>query len=302
MVAQSTLPVLRQQAEQLGATLPPLLVAAQRVADTVLHGAHGRRRVGRGDTFWQFRRYQPGDAATSIDWRQSARSQKMFVREKEWSSAQSVWLWPDRSPSMNYRSEPALATKGERACLIALALAALLNRGGERVGLLGADTAAGSGRRALEQLAATLGMNLGASGSEQQSLPKLVPVSRFSHLVLISDFLSPLDEIEAVFADYASRGAIGHVLHVTDPAEETLPFTGRVRFIGLEGDGEYTVGRAQSLQREYTARLNVRRETLALLCRRFDWTFTAHRTDRPPQLALLALYTALGENREQGPC
>ncbi len=298
MVAQSTLPVLRQQAEQLGATLPPLLVAAQRVADTVLHGAHGRRRVGRGDTFWQFRRYQPGDAATSIDWRQSARSQKMFVREKEWSSAQSVWLWPDRSPSMDYRSEPALATKGERACLIALALAAVLNRGGERLGLLGADPVAGSGRRALEQLAASLEMSLDALASDQPSLPELAPVPRYSHLVLISDFLSPLDEIEAVFADYAARGAIGHVLCVTDPAEETLPFTGRVRFIGLEGDGEYTVGRAQSLQREYQARISARREALALLCRRFNWTFSAHRTDRPPQLALLALYTALGEDRE----
>lgn len=302
MAAQTTLPVPRQQAEQLGASLPPLLVAARRVADTVLHGAHGRRRVGRGDTFWQFRRYQPGDAASSIDWRQSARSQKMFVREKEWSSAQSVWLWPDRSPSMNYRSEAALATKGERACLLALALAALLDRGGERIGLLGADPAAGSGRRALERLAAALEADQGEAAREQPSLPERLPVPRFSQVVLISDFLSPLDEIEAVFADYASRGAIGHVLQITDPAEETLPFSGRVRFVGLEGDGEYTVGRAQSLQREYTALLNARRETLALLCRRLDWTFSAHRTDRPPQLALLALYRALGEDREQGLC
>src|SRR3546814_10094315 len=46
---------------------PPLLVAAERVAATVEQGVHGRRRVGPGDAFWQFRRYSPGDAISRID-------------------------------------------------------------------------------------------------------------------------------------------------------------------------------------------------------------------------------------------
>ncbi|HIP80173.1 MAG TPA: DUF58 domain-containing protein, partial [Kiloniellaceae bacterium] len=45
----ATLP-LRHRAEQLAATLPPLLVAAERVASTVAQGVHGRRRVGQGET------------------------------------------------------------------------------------------------------------------------------------------------------------------------------------------------------------------------------------------------------------
>ena len=53
----------RQRAEQLASTLPPLLIAADRVAATVAQGVHGRRRVGQGETFWQFRRYQTGDSA-----------------------------------------------------------------------------------------------------------------------------------------------------------------------------------------------------------------------------------------------
>ncbi len=48
---------LRQRAEALAATLPPLLVAAERVAATVAQGVHGRRRAGMGESFWQFRRY-----------------------------------------------------------------------------------------------------------------------------------------------------------------------------------------------------------------------------------------------------
>src|SRR3546814_6131026 len=81
---------LRHRAEQLAATLPPLLVAAERVAATVAQGVHGRRRVGQGETFWQYRHYDFGDQPQSIDWRQSAKSDMVFVRQMEWEAAQSV--------------------------------------------------------------------------------------------------------------------------------------------------------------------------------------------------------------------
>src|SRR5919202_1396375 len=100
---------LRDRAEQTAAALPPLLVAAERVATTVAQGVHGRRRVGQGETFWQFRQYEPGDAATRIDWRESAKSQRVYVRETEWEAAQSVWLWRDASASMGYNSADYVA-------------------------------------------------------------------------------------------------------------------------------------------------------------------------------------------------
>src|SRR5919202_2331648 len=129
-------------AEQLAARLPPLLVAAERVAATVAQGVHGRRRVGQGDSFWQFRQYQPGDAPQRIDWRESAKSQRVYIRETEWEAAQSVWLWRDSSPSMDYSSAAYITgadwpTKRDRAELLLVALASLLLRGGERLTLLG---------------------------------------------------------------------------------------------------------------------------------------------------------------------
>ena len=116
---------LRLAAEALSQRLPSLLVEADRVAATVVPGVHGRRRTGMGETFWQFRQYQAGDAATSIDWRQSARSRHLFVREQEWEAAESVWLWCDLSDSMAFRSGPRLPLKWERAVLLTLALAAV---------------------------------------------------------------------------------------------------------------------------------------------------------------------------------
>jgi uncharacterized protein (DUF58 family) len=283
-------PALRQRAEQLAASLPPLMAAAERVAATVAQGVHGRRRVGPGESFWQFRRYQPGDAAGRVDWRQSAKSQKYFVRENEWEAAQSVWLWRDGSASMRYRSAAAETEKLERATLLLLALAALLIRGGERVALLGAQERPASGRAALTRLAERL---LGDGEAETASLPAPERLPRHARLVLIGDFLSPLPELDRLVRDYAGQGLRGHLLQTLDPAEEDLPFRGRTRFEGVEGEGQLTVGRAETLREAYVNRLAARREALAGLARSVGWTAAFHRTDRAPQTALLALYGAL---------
>ena len=57
MAAVSTL----HRSLELAGTLPALMVAADRVAATVIQGVHGRRRVGQGDAFWQYRPYRDGD-------------------------------------------------------------------------------------------------------------------------------------------------------------------------------------------------------------------------------------------------
>ena len=135
-MVQPSATALASRSEGLAARLPALLIAARRVAATVTQGVHGRRRVGLGEAFWQFRSYEPGDPPQRIDWRRSARSDRVFIRQTEWEASQSVWLWRDASPSMQYRSSPNLPEKRQAAELLLLALAHLLLRGGERVGLM----------------------------------------------------------------------------------------------------------------------------------------------------------------------
>ena len=128
---------LRRDAEQISGALPPLMAEAERLAASVVPGVHGRRRSGPGETFWQYRQAMPGDPATAIDWRRSGRSDAHYIREMEWEAAQTVSIWADPARSMDYVSDHAPRTKGERARLLALALGVLLTRGGERTSLLG---------------------------------------------------------------------------------------------------------------------------------------------------------------------
>ena len=283
----------RHRAETLAARLPPLLVAAERIAATVVQGGHGRRRVGTGETFWQFRRYQSGDSASLIDCRQSAKSQPLFVRETEREAAQSIWLWCDRSASMDYASPGVEGDKREHAEVLLLALAVLLIRGGERVALLRRGARPDSGKHMLIRLAETL--TAPARPEERtRGLPEPVALPRHAQVVLIGDLLSPLEEIQAAVAHFAGLGVRGHLLQVLDPAEETLPFSGRIAFTGLEGEETVLVPRVETLRAAYLAKLAHHRDGLAALARAAGWTFASYRTDRPPQTALLALHGALG--------
>lgn len=277
----------RQSAEQLASKLPPLMVDAERVAATVVQGVHGRRRVGQGEAFWQFRRYQPGDQTSAIDWRLTARGRHVFVRENEWEAAQSVWLWRDASGSMDYASSRTGPSKRHRAELLLLAAAALLLRGGERVALLGASAPA-AGRAALGRLALAL-----AAQAADPALPASISVPRYGQLVMIGDFLAPLETLQAEIGGYAARGVHGHLLQILDPAELTLPFQGRLRFEGLEAEGSLIVRRTESLRGDYARRLEAHCAGLAELARAAGWSYGRHSTASTPESALLWLYMAL---------
>lgn len=286
---------IHHKAEELAAVLPPLLVGAERVAATVSQGVHGRRRVGQGETFWQFRRYDFGDSTQLIDWRQSAKSQPIYVRETEWEAAQSVWLWRDGSPSMSYQSSKDLPTKVERANLLLLALTSLLVRGGEQVALLGTGMLPSSGRGVLVRLWSMIEAQDKEAKTPHDSLPAFEPLPRYGRVVMIGDLLSPLDEIRDAISAFADHGVRGHLLQVLDPAEETLPFSGRVRFDGMEGEGDVLIGRVEAMRDEYRSELARHNDGLQALADSAGWSYAIHHTDRSPEAALLALYLVLSQ-------
>lgn len=280
-------------AEALGARLPPLLVAADRVAFTVAQGVHGRRRVGQGDSFWQFRRFVAGDPLARIDWRQSAKSGRgapegWFIRETEWEAAQTVCLWRDASASMRWRSRQVSVEKRDRASLLLLSLASLLLRGGERVMMMQQDARPIASRSGLDRLA----MDLQAAGDDN-GLPPEIRLPRHGTVVLFSDFLSPLDDIQTLIGRFAAVPVTGYLLQILDPAETALPYQGRVRFQGTESDGEALIPRVESVRHTYAERLKAQQDGLARICATAGFGFGVHRTDHPPEMALLTLYQAL---------
>lgn len=264
---------LSDNAESLAASLPALMVRAERLASSVTLGMHGRRKAGIGQTFWQYHHYRPGDPSTAIDWRQSAKGQHLYVREREWEAAQSVWLWRDGSPSMRFGS--GSETKLERASLLALALGVLLVRGGERIALYGEKDPPTNSRLAYRRI----GFALGERPPSDAPLPPEAPLPRNAQFVWFSDFLSPLEEIELTIRRLTRANAGGRLVHIIDPAEEDFPYSGRTRFEAVTGGQARTLGRVEAVAEEYRARFRAHAETLAILARKLGWNYTSHRID-----------------------
>jgi uncharacterized protein (DUF58 family) len=289
----SVAPDLRSRAEALGQTLPPLLAEAEMLASTVMMGEHGRRRAGLGDEFWQYRPAHQGDSARMIDWRRSARSDAHFVREREWQAAQSVTIWVDPAKSMSFTGDKSRAPKADRAKLLGLALAVLLLRGGERVGLAGLASPR-AGRAQLLRLAARLS---GEEAGEDYGAPETEGMVSHGRGVFLSDFLGDLAGIEAGLARAADRGVKGVLIQVLDPAEEEFPFDGRTIFESMGGTMRHETQQAGELRTRYLARLAERKDRLAQLARAVGWHFTTHHTGAPAQSALLWAYLALEGGR-----
>jgi uncharacterized protein (DUF58 family) len=255
------------------------------VAGSLTAGEHGRRRPGSGETFWQYRDYAEGDAASLVDWRQSARApDRLYVRQTEWETAASVHLWVSGGESLDYGS--GALTKRWRAQVAAVSLALLLTRGGERVGLMGQPARGGRG--------GVIALAEGLLAGRADALPP-PPAPRATRLAYLSDFHAGTDDLAERFSAIRAAGRPCHLLQVSDPAEVTFPFSGRTVFRSPRGGEKALFGDASAVADGYTAARDAHFGTLRDLCARYGWSWTAHVTDRPLTPALGALHAAMAQ-------
>jgi len=278
---------LQAAGQGLAQGLPPLLLSALRLVDSVVSGSHGRRRAGIGESFWQFRPYVAGDSIQSVDWRATAKSDRVMLREREWETAASLYLWRDSSASMAWRGNPKQPEKRERADLLLLAAAAAALRAGERIGYIGPEGKPMSGIGTLHRLVAML------EAAQGENLPPMVPLQRHAAVLLIGDFLDPLEEIDARLRRLLARGQPGVLVQIVDPAEAALPFQGRTRFEGLENEGQWLAPRAEAIRAAYVERFTHHCGGLASLARQRGLGFVQHVTDGPASPALIAIQALL---------
>jgi uncharacterized protein (DUF58 family) len=276
---------LSQRGEALSQALPPLLVRAEKVAQSVILGVHGRKAAGPGESFWQYRAYGFGDSTQRVDWHRSARSDTVYIRENEWESANTLWVWANTGPRMDYNSHLSTVTKKDRAQILAMAMATLAMRGHERIGALGSPRIAAHGRMALLRVAEWV------AETRDEQIPQAAARQRRAAAVLVSDFLEPIAELRRSWTMLAEAGLKGHVVQIADPAEESLPFDGRNEFLGLDTRVTYLARKTENLREDYAKAYQAHRQQLKDTARSLGWTFTVHRTDEAPTRCLLPLYT-----------
>lgn len=274
-------------AGKLAGNLPGLLLEAERVAHSFMKGVHGRRRVGAGETFWQFRHWAPGDSRRDIDWKQTAKRDDVYIRQHEWEAAQQLWLWRDSSASMGFSSARGLPTKQHMADVLLLALGIVALEGGEQVGLIGSDLAPQAHPSSIRRIAESLPLQSALAETAR-------PVPRRAHAVVFSDFYFDTDRLSAFCGMLSQREVRGLLVQVTDPAEEAFPYQGRMRFRDPENPGDaLTIEQVESVQARYHERFHAHRDAVAGIAARNGWKFMNISTEATAETNCARLYETL---------
>lgn len=286
----------RGQADALAASVPKLMMAAHNAAASVMSGEHTLKKTGQGQNFWQFREYDTQDRPQDIDWRQSAKSDRVFIREKEHQSAQTLLLWVDDNDGMNWHSDKKLLSKRQVGEILALALAILAINNGEMFKFFREKAKLGRTDKALEDLAIEfIEQNLNSEG--EQSLNDLPAISwtRRSIPILVSDFLNPVEDSRKIFSSLAEHSTGGIIIHVMDPAELELPYQGRVRFTGVGPREEELVENISAIRPEYMSRITQHREMLSEVVKKCGWFYVFVKTDEDLGPVMQKIWAVLSE-------
>lgn len=298
LIAALTPIIMRHRAEDAAGGLPALMAAAEKAVATLYTGDHRQRKAGSGEKFWQFREYDSSDRPQDIDWRQSAKGDRVFIRQKEWQTAQTILFWAQNDRGMGLRTGHALASKHETAVILSLGLGLLLTRAGERIGPMTEPARAGRSELALQHLGDAL-CRMPETLSVTPELPRAENLPRQSSIILAGDFLQPPDEIDRALGVLAAQSPHGLIFQILDPAEHDLPYNGRVIFRPFDDSRDYSIANVPSIRQAYTARLQNHIETVKALARRHGFGHVLHITRDDPRHALSAAWQILSPQLQQ---
>jgi uncharacterized protein (DUF58 family) len=292
---------LTAKAEETANKLPDLLAEVDRVANTMMLGFHGRRRKGQGDAFWQYSEFFDQEhERRRIDWRRSAKEGRLYVKENEWEASESIFLWRDNTPGMDWKgsSSETQYTKKQTSEILLLALAKVFTNVDERVALIGTE---GGLSRKIDTLVNELAHK---DNTDPEAWKKLglegKPLPKDGYAVIFSDFCSSLEDIQAALGRIADRGIKGHLIQVLDREEIEFPYEGNVLFKDLNSHDDVRMPKSENIREEYKKVLAKRQKEIARIAKTLGWTYSLHVTDQPHHLGLMPFYDT-GKEKIQPP-
>jgi uncharacterized protein (DUF58 family) len=274
------------------ARLGTIDLKAKTIVEGFLTGLHRSPFKGFSVEFAEYRQYLPGDDLATLDWKIYARTDRHVVKKFEEETNLECHIMLDVSRSMGYGSHAV--TKLQYASYLAGALAYLMNRQRDAVGLLTFDdhirdllpSSARPGH--LKSVLLTLErLTLGTRTDIAKPLSDLVQAIRKRGLVvLISDLLDEPDRIIEGLKHFRYRGTDVVVFQVLDPDELSFPFERAARFRDLESDRE-VVAVPAAVRDAYKARLDAMVSNFRTVLGQNGIDYTLLDTSQPLELALL---------------
>jgi len=212
----------------------------------------------------------------------------------EWEAARAFHIFIDRSQSMHYGSGKH-PQKIDHALIMGLALADLLVRSGERVGLIGQTTPSAS-RQIIDRLAEALLQPI----TRDVDLPRPLRLSKQAHLILIGDFLIEPETIEKTLTEFDRDNISITLLRMLDPTEIDFPFSGETELLSAERALALNIGDAAGFASEVRKKLQAHDQALHQIAQNRHAFFITHRTDEAMTQNLLTLMRHFSRRQDAG--
>jgi uncharacterized protein (DUF58 family) len=257
---------------------------AQKRVSSQYTGARRSTKVGRGTDAYGFREYERGDDFRTIDWRVYARTEKLYVRQFEEYRDLVTHILLDTSGSMDHPAEGL--NKYEYAAMLALGFAYLVMKDNEKFAISTFTddiNISKPGRGRVNLLASIDLLNStkpgGSTGLNEPVQQYSSVIKSKSRVIIISDFLTPLDDIKPALYRMGRHDLI--VIQVLDPGEIELEALGAVKLRDLETHEQMFTDINTGSVLEYGSELQSHNAALKYECDRLGADFFTFRTDLP---------------------
>ena len=274
-----------------------LELRAKTVVEGFMSGMHRSPYHGFSVEFTEYRQYVPGDDLRYLDWRRLARSDREYIKRFEDETNLRSWLLLDLSQSMGYGS--LAYNKAEYAKTVAATLSYFLSLQRDATGLITFDQALQEFLPArfrpghLHRLMMCLERSTAGKGTDL-----IAPLDQVAQMatkrglvVLLSDMLAPIAELERNLGYVRSRGHEVVILRVLDPAELDFPFNEPAMFHDLESGRELYVDPAAA-KSVYQTKFRTHQAELKQVCDRQGIVLYELRTNEPVERSLFDLLSA----------
>ena len=268
-----------------------LELRARVVVEGFWNGLHRSPYHGFSVEFTEYRQYSPGDDTRYLDWRLYARSDRYYLKKFEDETNLRCHLLVDQSRSMSYGSLGY--TKSDYARTLAATLAWFLNGQGDAVGLFTfaervRDYLPARHRHGhLRQLMLALEKESEGSATDLgEPLRRVAELARKRGLiVLISDLLAPVDELERNLGRLTAAGHELVIFQVLDPNGLAFDFNRAMLFQDVESQKDIYLD-PETVRAEYQRRLQSHGEGVEGICRKLGFAFHRVVTNAPMDIAL----------------
>ena len=274
------------------AAIADLELVSKRVVDGTIAGLHRSPFHGYSAEFSQYRHYRPGDDFKYVDWKLFARTDRLYTKQFRETTNLLAQIAVDTSASMDYAGSGRV-TKFEYARLLAAALAHLVSRQGDAVGLVTyADgirqfLPSRGGAVHLRAVLLALGRASASGGtSTAAALARTIDLlKRRGLLVVLSDLYDEDEQVERAIMRAAHIGHETIVFHVLTREEVTLPFRGDVEIEDPE-TGRRVMSNGAAAARGYRAAFSAFLERWRERCATHGVDYVRVFTDMPLDAAL----------------